>query len=318
MKEWKNHMKRKRYTKEFLETNPLVQKKIEVIRSFVKNHGSIWVRRALYELVSKQLIKDTSDYSYIATSRLFSDLRYYKLIPFEWFKDKKTTIDNVDIKDYGDFQARFDKLCKYYNRSSKALQKYYMEIWTEKELSEDTIAVINQYDIGLVMGEGFIGDIPFHDAEQRFHRILNEYHIPIRIIYISDYDCEGEHTFNLCKTSLEPLGDIIVTKLFLTKKQLKGLISNIGYVEKINKLKKQDKKWKAYLTKEYVKDFFANNLDLQEEGIVQYELDQIDIELMKQSLRDTISSYIDLNIISNMEETCAKEVNEWVSKHYKE
>lgn len=310
---------RKRLTKEFLETNPLVQKKIEAIRSFVKNHGSIWSRRVLYELVSKQLIKDTSSNSYDATSKLFSDLRFHKLIPFKWFKDKKTTIGDIDIIDYGDFQTRFDKLCKYYSRSSKTLQKYYLEIWTEKELSEDTIAVINRYDVGLIMGEGFIGDIPFHNTEQRLQRILKEYNLPIRIIYISDYDCEGEHTFNLCKTRLEPLGNIIVTKLFLTKKQLKGLISNIGYVEKINKLKNDSnpRKWKAYLTKEYVKDFFANNLDLQEEGFVQYELDQIDIELMKQSLRDTISSYIDLNIISNMEETCAKEVNEWISKHYK-
>lgn len=301
-------------SKHFLENNPLVQKKIKVIQEWVKNHGKIWARRALYELVSKQLVRDTSNSSYQQTCKLFQNLREYGIIPYDWFKDKRTTVQNIGIEDYGDFENQFNSLCKYYTRSSKALQKNYVEIWTEKELSEDTIALIDQYDIGLIMGEGFIGDIPFHDTTQRIQQIENDYNLPIRIIYISDYDCKGEHTFNLCKQTLEPLGDVTVTKVFLTKTQVRNynLIPNIGYRERMLK----PSKLKTHLSKQYVKEFFNGNKDLERDGMVQYEFDQIDIELLKKSLADTISSFIDVNVIANREKACRKEVAGWLSKHY--
>jgi len=313
------------YSKKFLENDPLVQKKIEIIRNWVEKHGQIWARRALYELVSKQLIKDTSNYSYTCTCKLFQNLREYGMIPYEWFKDKRTKVENVDIDFYGEFQDRFAALCKYYptSRSSKELQKNYVEIWTEKELSEDTVQLIEQYDVGLVMGEGFIGDIPFHDATERVKRILNKYELPVRIFYISDYDCEGAHTFNLCKAMLEPIGDVEVKKLFLVKEQVEKyrLIPNIGYRERMLK----PKVLKNHLAKQYVKEFFKSNTDLKKDGIVQYELDQVDIlirnrvkiEIMKKSLADTISSFIDLDVINNTKERCEREVKEWVSKHYR-
>ena len=250
------------------------------------------------------------------TCKLFQNLREYGMIPYNWFKDKRTTVENVDILNYGNFQDQFNFLCRDYTTSSKSLQKYYVEIWTEKELSEDTIQVINQFDVGLVMGEGFIGDIPFHDTTERIQRIIDKYSLPVRIFYISDYDCEGEHTFNLCKNTLEPLGDVEVIKLFLTKDQVRkyNLISNLGYRERMS----APNKLKSHLSKHYVKDFFDCNTDLETEGIVQYELDQIDIEIMKQSISDTISSFIDLGIIRNLKDECSKEVKDWLSKHYTE
>ena len=60
---------------------------------------------------------------------------------------------------------------------------------------------------------------------------------------------------------------IIVWSILLLIVDKYGFISNIGYVERINKLKANPKKWKAHLTKQYVKDFFDRY------GIVQYELD---------------------------------------------
>lgn len=304
----------KDYSYNYLTTNPTVKQKIQIIENWVKKYGRILGRRVLYELVSNQLVKDTSDNQSTQNYKLWQNLREHDLIPYDWFRDKRTTVVNVGINDGYSFQERFDILCDYYTRSSKSLQNYYVEVWTEKELPDVIQNLLEQYDVGLVMGEGFIGDIPFHDTVERIPNILDQYGLPIRIFYISDFDCEGEHTFQLCKDKLEPLGDIKVEKLFLTKDQIDkyGFISNIGYVERINKLKSNPKKWKAHLTKQYVKDFFDKY------GIVQYELDQVSVELLNNILEGTISSIINKTIIENTNELCKKEVNGWLNEHYKE
>ncbi len=300
----------KDYSLKYLTTEPSVKQKIEIIKNWVERYGRIWSRRVLYELVSNQLVKDTSDTQYKQTCKLFQNLREQDIIPYDWFKDKRTTVENLGIKEPYGFQERFDILCDYYTKSSKSLQKYYVEVWTEKELPEVTQDLLSDYDVALVMGEGFIGDIPFHDAINRMPKIIDENNIPIKIIYISDFDCEGEHTFQLCKDKLELFGYVEVKKLFLTGSQIKkyNYISNIGYEDRIRKMSPKQKK--AHLTKQYVKDFFNEN------GIVQYELDQVPVDLLNETLENTISSYIDKSIIENTHKICRREVKNWLEEHY--
>lgn len=309
----------KDYSLKFLKTDPIIKKKIEIIKNWVEKHGRIWGRKALYELVSNQLVKDTSDNTSDQNYKLWQNLRENDIVPYDWFRDKRTTVVNVGINNGYSFQQRFNMLCNFYTRSSKSLQDYYVEVWTEKELSDDIQDLLKKYDIGLVMGEGFIGDIPFHDSIKMIPNILEKFGKPIRIFYISDFDCEGEHTYHLCKEKLEPLGDVKVEKLFLTKKQIidNKFIPNIGYRERMLK----PKTLKYHLSKQYVKDFIKDNKYLDKknpDGIIQYELDQFPIELMIEILDTTISNYIDIGLINRLDETCRKEVSEWLSKHYKE
>ncbi len=302
----------KDYSLNYLTTNKEVKKKIEIITNWVKNYGRIWSRRVLYELVSRQLVKDTSDNQYKQVCKLFQNLREHDFLPYEWFRDKRTQVYNVGIENSDSFEDRFNSLCLNYTRTAKSLQKYYVEVWTEKELSDVTQKLLDKYDIGLVMGEGFVGDIPFHNAIERIPDIIEEFDLPVKIFYISDFDCEGEHTFNLCKDKLELLGDVEVKKLFLTKSQIDnyGFISNIGYEDRIKRMSVKQKK--AHLTKQYVKDFFNKY------GLVQYEFDQFPVDILNKILENTISSVIDINIIDNLNETCSKEVEEWLEEHYKE
>jgi len=302
----------KDYSYKHCTTNKIVQEKIKRINNWVNKHGKIWSRKVLYEL-TPDLVKDTSKSQYQATCKLFENLRKYGIIPYEWFKDKKTTIDDVGITESMNFDETFSYICRTYYRSPRVDQKYYVEVWTEKELAEDTIKILRRYDIGLVMGEGFIGDIPFHNATNRFKEIIKEYSIPIRIFYISDYDTEGEHTYHICKNTFETLGDVEVKKLFLNKPQLSGLRSNLGYRQKMLK----PKTLKYHLSKQYVQAFIKNNKDLEPDGIVQYELDQYDTDKMNISLENTISRYIDKNLIINRVKKCKREVEDWLKSHYK-
>lgn len=303
--------KMKKYSLKYLESDG-VKKKIEIVKRWVEQFGVIWSRRVLYELVSNQLVKDTSDSQYQQVCNLFQALRHEGFIPYDWFEDRRTSVSNVGIENGQSWEDTFNFMVNHWKRSSKSLQKYYVEVWTEKRLSEVTRQLLNKYEIGTVMGQGFIGDVPFHDAIERIPSILDEYNLPVKIFYISDFDCEGEHTFNLCKQKLEPLGDIEVKKLFLTKEQIDnyGFISNIGYKERIDKLKRNPKKWKAHLTKEYVKSFF------NEYDVVQYEFDQFPVDILNKNLEDTISRYISFDTIINTEKICREEVKEWMDKHY--
>ena len=302
----------KDYSFKHCSTNAKVQEKIKRINNWVNKHGKIWSRKVLYEL-TPDLVKDTSETQYQQNCKLFENLREFSIIPYEWFKDKRTTIDNVGITESMNFDETFNYICRTYYRSPKVDQRYYVEVWTEKELAEDTIRILEKYDVGLVMGEGFIGDIPFHNAINRLKQILENYSIPIRIFYISDYDTEGEHTYHICKQTLEPLGDVTVKKLFLNKSQLEGLTSNLGYREKMLK----PNTLKYHLSKGYVQEFIEINKDLQPDGIVQYELDQYDTDKMNSSLENTISSYVDRNLIINRIKECRNEVEKWKSIHYK-
>jgi len=305
----------KKYSERYL-TSEDVKIKIDIVKKWVEQFGRIWSRRVLYELVSNQLVKDTSDSQYQQVCNLFQALRHEGFIPYDWFEDKRTTILNVGIGNGYSFEDRFQMLRNYYSRSSKSLQDYYVEVWTEKKLSEATQNVIKKYEVGMVMGQGFIGDIPFHDAVERVPDLLEKYGLPIKIIYISDYDCEGKHTFDLCKEKLEILGDVTVEKLFLTKKQIvdNNFISNIGYRKRMMK----PKTLKYHLSKRYVKDFIGINKDLESDGIVQYEFDQFPVNLLNDVLENTISRYINLETIQNTEEICRKEAEEWCDEHYAE
>lgn len=305
----------KKYSLKYLESDA-VKKKVEIIEKWVEQFGVIWSRRVLYELVSNQLVKDTSDSQYQQVCNLFQALRHGGFIPYDWFKDKRTKISNVGIENGYSFEERFQMLRKFYSRSSKSLQKYYVEVWTEKELSEVTQDLLKKYEVGQVMGEGFIGDIPFHNAIERVPDILKIYEVPVKIIYISDYDCEGDHTFKLCKEKLETLGDVTVEKLFLTKKQIidNKFISNIGYRKRMLK----PKTLKYHLSKGYVKNFINDNKELESDGIVQYEFDQFPVDLLNGILENTISRYIDLDTIQKTESLCRKESEIWCGEHYNE
>lgn len=294
--------------------NGKTRAKIEVVRKWVEQWGRIWSRKVLYELVAAGLIKDTSKSSYSRVCKLFMKLRRAGVIPYEWFKDKKTTLSNVGISEGRSFNERFASLCEYYSRSAKSLQANYVEVWTEKELPDAIKDLLLTYDVGLLTSEGFVGDVAFHYALERLKEIKEKYGVPICIIYISDYDAEGEHIFRINKEQLEEIG-VKVTKLVVTKPDVKRfkLASNVGYRERMMK----PKTIKYHLSKQYVKDFFERNKDLVPDGIVQYETEAYPVPALRTKLDKILGGLIDVAKIENLDRLCREEVENWRNKHYR-
>jgi len=288
--------------------------KIEVVRKWVSENGLIWSRKVLYELVSAGLVKDTANTRYQAVCQLFKKLRKAGVVPYEWFKDKKTSLRNTGVGDASTFDESFQRLCKYYSRSAKSMQKNYVEIWTEKELPERVVNLTYEYDVGLLTSEGFVGDVAQHQAVERLKEIKAEFNIQPYVIYISDYDSEGEHIFNLNKRELEAVG-VEVSKLAVTKEDVKALslISNIGYRERMLK----PRTLKYHLSKQYVQDFLQRNRDLAPDGIVQYETEAYPVSTLHDRLQSQLSSLIDKDKIEKLDELCRREVKRWLKKHYK-
>lgn len=300
-----------------MKITPQIQAKINVVEEWVRKYGKIWSRKVLYELVSTQLVKDTSRGQYSQVCKLFMKLRKDEIIPYEWFKDKKTEVNyncGISDSDMMSFDERFQRLAKYYNRSSRSLQKCYIELWTEKEFPDTIKSMLDDYEVGIVTSQGFVGDVAQHDALERIRKIQDKLNISIIIFYVSDYDCEGEHIYGLIKQEFEKFG-IRVIKLAVKKEHIKKLrlISNIGYRERMLK----PKTLKSHLTKAYVKEFFEKNKDLAPDGIVQYELDAYPVEILQNLIENAISKFIDVKIIEDTDKICKKEAKRWVKKYYK-
>lgn len=299
-----------------MEVNKITQAKIDIVEAWVKLHGQIWSRKVLYQLVSAGLVKDTSKSTYVQVCKLFMKLRREGIIPYEWFKDKKTVALGVGIDESRSFDERFKLLCKYFTKDSKSLQKYYVEIWTEKELPEDITQIIKyKYQVGLVTSEGFVGDVAQHNAVKRLEGIREEFELPIVILYVSDYDCEGEHIFGLMKEELGG-GGIEVRKIAIKKEDVKRfeLISNIGYRERMLK----PNTLKYHMRKGYVRDFLGKNKDLERDGIVQYEIEAYPDESFKELIERELNDLISLKIIAETHEICRGEAKEWLEDHYME
>ena len=179
-------------------------------------------------------------------------------------------------------------------------------------MARSIFELLDQYDVGFVSSTGFMGDIPRRKAEERMKETEEEYGIKPVIIFISDYDAEGEYIVECVK---EEIVSAHVEKIALTKQQVKELnfISNIGYKEKMLK----PKTLKNHLSKEYVKEFIKENRDLEPNGIVQYELDQIETKYLHSLLKGTLRKYIDMKLIEQHKELCEREVKDWMKKNYK-
>lgn len=171
--------------------------------------------------------------------------------------------------------------------------------------------LFKEFDVGLLTSEGFIGDVARHFASTRLSKIAEEK--PVIIMYISDYDCEGEHIYHLAEEDLE-LHDIRVEKVAINKEQVieLNLISNIGYRDRILG---NPRTLKYHLNKQYVREFFEYNRDLGPDGIVQFELDACPVPDLMELTKDAIGRYIDLSIIELSADDSKKEVKDWIERH---
>jgi hypothetical protein len=129
--------------------------------------------------------------------------------------DKPLTWENVD--------EAVNYVLNNFNFDPMPQQKEYVEVWVEKDTVGSKIyATTAKFFAPLITARGFSSGTYMHDAAVRFNEIPEEK--PITILYLSDYDPEGEYFPKLFHEQLESRygceHSITVKKIALTKQQI--------------------------------------------------------------------------------------------------
>lgn len=278
--------------------------KIEIIKKQYEQEGEMTLRRCYYVLVSKHLIPNSKS-SYILLSKLFKKARIEGLLPYECIVD--TTRNIYRRTTYSSFQEAFEKLCERFRKDSLQEQDVYVEVWIEKEAISNLLYPITySLDIPLVVSKGFTSVTFKQEASDRFNQAEEEGKKVI-VLFVSDFDAEGEYIPKVLKNDLlnnhKCYASFEVKKVLLNSEDVTtySLISNVDY--KISSKQRE---------KCYVKDF------INKYGVVQYELDALPSDVLKEKVKQAIEQLVDVSISENSNKLSECEVKEWKNKNLKE
>ncbi len=278
-------VRKEAFTKKVLE-------RIKIINEAYENEGDMTVRRCFYILVGKNKISN-SKVSYKLLSKVLTKARELGYVGWDVISDRHRTI--LKRSTYTSFDEIFDIACQSFRKNSMELQDNYVEVWIEKDAVS---SIIYNYtydlDIPLFVGKGFPSTTYIKKASDR----IKEINKPCVILYISDFDPEGEYFPKKVQQKLEQYGcsDFRIEKVALTKEQREkyNLPSNKDFT--INKHHKD---------KIYVQDF------IDKHGIVQIELDALENSVLVDLLRKSIEKLIDVDLHIKSDEESLEEVERW-------
>jgi len=210
------------------------------------------VRQLFYQLVSKGVIK-SSRQDYKNFDALLVRLR-----------EEDTWLDSMFIDTS---KPRFN----YYSESYWAGQKYFPEIWLEKDaLREFFEPYARRYRINLVVCRGYPSVTRLREAKEARHVPPDVNYI---VLYFGDFDPSGEDIFRWINEELKPY-NIEVHKVALTRGQV------VEYKLPPMVPKKSDPRYKNYV-KKY--------------GEVAVELDALHPAVLRDIVRNSILKYMDVS-----------------------
>lgn len=278
-------------------------KKFETIKEQYRIEGAMTLRRIYYVLLGKGLQKP-GESSYQSLSKTLLKAREQGGIDWDIIIDKTRRIDQRQTFD--SFDEIFDVACQTYVKDSmKIYQDKHVEVWVEKDAISNNITQITwDLDVPLVVGRGWVSG-SFNWESARRIREIQQNNLRVAILYLSDFDPEGEHIPKKVEEKLTLYGcnpdKLDIRKIALSQKQIQqfNLQSNIGF-----KVSADHKK------KAYVQDF------IKQYGEVQYEIDAMtNIDLQKILVKE-LKKLIDFDIPRRSDQECREEVRNWLDRHY--
>lgn len=277
--------------------------KFEVIKEQYQIEGAMTLRRIYYVLLGKGLQKPGKE-RYILLSKTLLKAREKGYISWNVIIDKTRRIDQRQT--FEDFDEIFDLACETYVKDSmKLYQDKHVEVWIEKDAISNNVARVTwALDIPLIIGKGWVSGSFNKKSADRIIEIQQN-NLSVVILYISDFDPEGEHIPKKVREKLTLYGcdpdKLDIRKIALRKKQINqfNLQANIGFKVSIEHKKKA-----------YVKDF------IKQYGEVQYEIDAMTNEQLEKILVNELKKLIDFDIPGTSDQECREEVKDWLKEHY--
>ena len=158
---------------------------LDEAHDILADHHPMTVRQVYYQLVSRQVIKNTRG-QYQAVSNALVAARKAGEIPWAWMEDRTRRPRQVPM---WDSPADFAETVEHaYRRDVWASQPRYLEVWLEKDaLSGIFEDVLDPYGVTLNVGRGYDGWDSIRNAAKRFGAGTGA-----DVLYFGDFDPSGE------------------------------------------------------------------------------------------------------------------------------
>ncbi len=249
---------------------------IEKAQEALAEYRPMTVRQVYYRLVATQVVKNTRS-QYQAVSKALVAARQEGIIPWAWIEDRLRRPRKVSMwRDVGDFA---DTARQAYRRDVWATQEHLVEVWLEKDaLSGIFEDILRPYGVTLNVGRGYDGWSSIRNAAMRYRPWRGK----ASILYFGDFDPSG-------------------------RDMVRSLADRVGFFQTRPELTI------CAILREDIDDYdlppdFTKATDTRsaafvaEHGDIAVELDALPIEVLRERIRDSVESRIDLDALAETQE----------------
>jgi hypothetical protein len=252
-----------------------------------KQYGRVTVRQVYYQLVSRNVIKNSQE-SYQMYDRHLTTARKAGVIPWDVFEDRarmfyREPAPQYDIMNEPDPEhalggwfryALHPKVSVEYDMAKWEGQPYFVELWVEKDALAGFLSPLcNDLGVGLVVSRGYTSYTFKQEANKRFQEISEDGKDPV-LLYLGDLDPSGYDIYRCLEDEID--GTIKRIGLHPEDVSQFGLIPNL--------IKGDDTRIKGF-KKRYPE--LGNNV---------YELDALPPGELRDRARRNILKYFDQSI----------------------
>lgn len=273
------------------------------------------LRQLYYRLVAKMVIPNNLNTykrlsAWMVKARENGDINHKKIIDrVRYIDGQYTYFENPDaFKKY--WTERFLNGWRQYTRSSWEGQKYYAEVWIEKDALFDVVSqVSNEHRCITAVARGYSSFSFVRDAIERWQDPL-DLGREIRVIYLTDFDPAGEDMARDLKERISRYTDLdgeeVVEKVALTPDQVELYNLPSAPVKT-----RQNASGRTVYADSRAPAF------IEKYGNVVVELDALEPPTLQDIVRTSIRQYIDVDRWNSTVETSQHEqqvVMEWLAK----
>ncbi|MCX8069712.1 MAG: hypothetical protein N2738_04340 [Thermodesulfovibrionales bacterium] len=253
----------------------LITATIDVLND-LREYQPLTLRQVFYQLVSR-LILDNTLKNYKLLSDTLKKARMQGLVPWDAIEDRTREfhflMGHSDISMF--LRQELEQLFSGYRRHLLQDQKYYIEVWIEKDaLSSIFKKVCHEHTVSLVISKGFASISFLKDYADRA-TIAKQQNLQPVILYFSDFDASGLDMMPACRKNLMELGltDIIFERCALTKEQIHYYKLPVS----LSAIKEKDSRAKKHI---------------ERHGMLAVELDALHPETLTRIIEDSVFKYV--------------------------
>jgi hypothetical protein len=193
----------------------------EIIEEYLEDDLKLTLRQLYYQLVTKNIIAN-EEKEYQKLSYLLSNARLAGLVDWDAIEDRvRVPFKNSE---FDDIEHLVEVAVDNYRLPRWADQKFYVELWVEKDALAGVLKPIaDKYHITLMVNRGYSSQSAMYESAQRIKHSMNKYNTEkgCIILYLGDLDPSGEDMVRDIQDRLVMFGaEAYVKKVALTKEQV--------------------------------------------------------------------------------------------------